>query len=249
MTKPETCDNNTPLIIGLFLLAISIAFAGFMISSGLKEFRSSDRTVNMKGLAQMEVEADIALWTIKHSSTGNDLSQVQNVIQSNSDKIRTFLKNNGLTENDIAGRRLEVMDLMAQSYRSQGAENARYIISEILVVRSNKVDVVDAAYQNTGELLKQNVSLITQQGQSPVEYIFTGLNDIKPEMIAEATKSAREAAKQFASDSGAHVGGIKYANQGIFQILPRDSDHSYQERWSRYKTVRVVSTIRFSIEN
>lgn len=249
MDSKNNCDSNKPLIIGLVLLALSIAFAGFMISSGLKEFRSSDRTVNMKGLAQIDVEANTALWTIKHSSTGNDLSQVQNVIQSNSDKIRAFLKTNGLSESDIAGRRLEVMDLMAQSYRAQGAENARYIISEVLVVRSDKVDVVDAAYQNTGELLKQNVSLITQQGQSPIEYIFTGLNDIKPEMIAEATKSAREAAKQFASDSGARVGGIKYANQGIFQILPRDSDQSYQERWSRYKTVRVVSTIQFSIED
>lgn len=245
MTK--TTDQNFTLTIGLVLLALSIAFAGFMISSGLKEFRSADRTVNMKGLAQSDVEADIALWTIKHSATGNDLVQVQNVIQSNSGKIRNFLRQNGLSENDIANRNLEVMDLLAQPYRSQGAENDRYIISEVLVVRSDNANVVDAAYQNTGELLKQNVSLITQQGQSPIEYIFTGLNDIKPAMIAEATQSAREAAKQFASDSGARVGGIKYANQGIFQILPRDSDQSYQERWSRYKTVRVVSTIQFSI--
>lgn len=243
----KTTDQNFTLTIGLVLLALSIALAGFMVSSGLKEFRSADRTVNMKGLAQQDVEANFALWTIKHSATGNELSQVQNVVQNNSAKIREFLANNGLSQSDIANRNLEVMDLLAQPYRAQGAENARYIISEVLVLRSDKVDVVDAAYQNTGELLKQNVSLITQQGQSPIEYIYTGLNDIKPEMIAEATKSAREAAKQFASDSGARVGGIKYANQGIFQILPRDSNQSYQERWSRYKTVRVVSTIQFSI--
>jgi hypothetical protein len=119
----------------------------------------------------------------------------------------------------------------------------------VLTVRSEEVNKVDAAYQNSGDLLEQNVSLIVQQNQSPIEYIFTGLNDIKPQMIAEATNSAREAAEQFAKDSGARVGGIKYANQGVFQILPRDSNNSYEERQSRYKTVRVVSTINFSIQD
>ena len=247
MSTDKTCD--TSLVIGLVLLALSIIAAGFMISSGMKEFRSSDRTVSMKGLSEQDVEADLALWTIKHSATGNDLTRVQNVIESNSGKIRAFLQTNGLTQNDIAGRRLEVTDLLANPYRAQGAENSRYIIAEVLTVRSEEVNKVDAAYQNSGDLLEQNVSLIVQQNQSPIEYIFTGLNDIKPQMIAEATNSAREAAEQFAKDSGARVGGIKYANQGVFQILPRDSNNSYEERQSRYKTVRVVSTINFSIQD
>lgn len=241
--------SNIALGIGLIFLAISILFAGAMIADGLKEFRSADRYVTMKGLATQDVEADYALWTIKHSATGNDLNMVQTTIQNNSEKIRSFLKRNGLNESNISGRRLEVTDLLAQAYRNQGAESSRYIISEVLVIRSDQVSKVDAAYQNSGDLLKQNVSLIVQQNQSPIEYVFTGLNDIKPKMIAEATKSARKAAEQFAEDSGASVGGIKFANQGVFQILPRDSNNSYQERTSRYKTVRVVSTIRFRIEN
>lgn len=241
-------NQDGALIIGLFLLAISIIAAGFMVSSGLKEFRSADRTIYMKGLAQKDVEADLALWTIRHSATGDNLNQVQQNIQNNSEKIRSFLQQNGLAETDIASRRLEVTDLLAQAYRSQGSENSRFIISEVLVIRTNEVNKVNIAYQNSGELLKQNVSLIVQQNQSPIDYIYTGLNDIKPEMIAEATKNAREGAEQFAKDSGADIGGIKYANQGVFQILPRDSDNSFEERGSQYKTVRVVSTIQFEIE-
>ena len=80
------------------------------------------------------------------------------------------------------------------------------------------------------------------------EYVYTKLNDIKPGMIAEATKSARESATQFAGDSGTNVGGIKDAYQGIFEILPRDSNNGYQERGERFKTVRVVSTIRFYLD-
>ncbi|MAE52210.1 MAG: SIMPL domain-containing protein [Micavibrio sp.] len=235
------------LTIGLVLLSLSIFFAGFMIAGGMKEFRSADRSVNMKGLAQKDVEADLAIWTIKHSATGNDLSTVQATIKDNGGKIRSFLRLNGLGEKDIASRRLEVTDLLAQTYRQNGATQSRYIVSEVIAIRSENVNAVDAAYQKSGDLLEQNVSLITEQNQSPVEYIFTGLNNIKPDMIAQATKSAREAAEQFAADSGARIGGIRSAYQGMFQILPRDSNNSYQERQSRYKTVRVVSTINFAI--
>lgn len=248
-TAQKSCPMKSCTGIGIILLALAVAFCGYVISDGLKEFRSADRTVNMKGLAMKDVEANLALWTIKHSATGDDLAALQKEIESNSGKIRSFLRRNGLTETDIAGRRLEVTDLLAQAYRPQGANFSRYIISEVLQVRSNNVNAIDAAYQNSGDLLAQNVSLIVQQNQSPIEYIYTGLNDIKPEMIAEATKSAREAAEQFAKDSGAVVGGIKYANQGMFQILPRDGGNSYAERQSRYKTVRVVSTIHFTIED
>lgn len=235
------------LTIGLVLLSLSICFAGFIIASGMKEFRSADRSVNMKGLAQKDVEADLAIWTIKHSATGNDLSTVQATIKDNGGKIRSFLRLNGLGEKDIASRRLEVTDLLAQTYRQNGATQSRYIVSEVIAIRSENVDAVDAAYQKSGDLLEQDVSLITEQNQSPVEYIFTGLNNIKPDMIAQATKSAREAAQQFAADSGARIGGIRSAYQGMFQILPRDSNNSYQESQSRYKTVRVVSTINFEI--
>lgn len=244
----STNKSNKGLIIGLICLSLSIVLAGCFIAGGLKEFRSADRIVAMKGLSQKDVEADLAIWTIRHSATGNNLAFVQNSINDNSRKIRLFLKTNGLSEQDIASRRLEVTDLLAQSYRQQGADQSRYIISEILAVRTNNVNALDAAYQKSGDLLGQNVSLITNQGQSPIEYIYTGLNAIKPEMIAEATKSAREAAEQFAKDSGAKVGGIKYANQGLFQILPRDSENGYEERQSRYKTVRVVSTVNFAIQ-
>lgn len=246
-TRPQS--SNFALIIGLFLLALSIAFAGLMIHGGMKEFRSSDRTVNVKGLSVKDVEADLAIWTMKHTATGDNLAQVQAMINSNSEKIRAFLRANGLGEKDIAGRRLEVADLLAQAYRQQGADQSRFIISEVISVRSSNVDSVDAAYQKSGDLIAQNISLVSEQNQSPIEYIFTGLNDIKPEMIAEATKSARESAEQFASDSGASIGGIKYATQGYFQILPRDSENAYAERQSRFKSVRVVTTVNFDIKD
>lgn len=247
-TSHKKCSSIS-LIIGVILLSLSICYAGSMIYSGMTEFRSSDRTINVKGLAVKDVEADLAIWTLKHTTTGNNLALVQAQINANSAKLRGFLKINGIPDTDIAGRRLEVTDLLAQTYRQSGADQYRYIISEVITVRSSNVNGVEAAYQKSGELLSQNVSLVSEQNRSPIDYIFTGLNAIKPEMIAEATKSARESAEQFASDSGAKIGGIKYATQGYFQILPRDSENAYEERQSRSKSVRVVTTINFDIRD
>ncbi|MCD8570197.1 MAG: SIMPL domain-containing protein [Alphaproteobacteria bacterium] len=179
---------------------------------------------------------------------GDDLATVQAQITANTGKIKTYLTNQGLAATDISREKLEVTDLLANAYRSGDIAGPRYIITSNITVRTKAVDTLDKAFAGMGELLLQNVAIANEQGRNPLEYVFTGLNDLKPEMIAEATQSARESATQFAKDSGTHVGSIKYANQGVFQILPRDSEDGYMQGQSRYKTVRVVSTVNFELE-
>lgn len=79
-------------------------------------------------------------------------------------------------------------------------------------------------------------------------YLFNGLNALKPSMIAEATKNARVAAEQFARDSGSKLGGIRDANQGVFEILARDKAPMLQEEHQVNKTVRVVATLDYALE-
>ena len=84
---------------------------------------------------------------------------------------------------------------------------------------------------------------------SAMSYAFTGLNAIKPEMVAEATKDARASAEQFADDSGASVGAIKDATQGYFTIEARDGDSGgWGVSDTPYKKVRVVTTVNFSLD-
>lgn len=244
----EKCSSLS-LVLPALIVGIALAAAGFFVQKGLVEFRSFDRSVSVKGLATQDVEADLVIWPIRHAVTGSDLPEVQARVEENTQKIIAFLKAQGLSDADILSRKIEPTDLLAQSYRQNGASQVnRYIIAETVVVRTNKVSVVETAAQNVGDLLKQGVSLSRENNAGNPEYIFTGLNDIKPQMIAEATKNARDAAQQFANDSGTGVGDIKSAYQGVFQILPRDSQNGYQERQERYKTVRVVSTIQFYLD-
>ena len=233
------------------LLAFALIFSAMIISDGLKQFRSYERIVTVKGLATQDVEADIASWPIKHVVTGDDLPALQASLEKNSDKIIGFLVEQGLKSTDIVSKTANVYDKLAQAYGEPNVESNRYILSESIVVSTTNIDAVDKASQNAGNLIKDGITLVRDMdplGAGNPSYIYTKLNDIKPAMISTATKNARASAEQFAIDTGAQVGRIAQADQGMFIILPRNSDNSYMERADRLKTVRVVSTLKFYIE-
>lgn len=143
---------------------------------------------------------------------------------------------------------VRVQDLMAQSYRQNNATENRYILTQSYLVRTNNIDAAAAASKKLGDLIRQGVVFAQSSSTAPT-YLYTKLNEVKPEMIAEATKNAREAAQEFAKNSGQKVGSIKYASQGVFQILPRDQTYAVPESQQKNKTVRVVSTIQFYLED
>lgn len=235
------------LIASLFILALGISFAGEQIQNGLKEFKSYDRSVRMKGLATRDVEADIALWPISYKETGNDLQALQEGMDRKGRILVNFFKKYGITDVEIEKRAVTVQDLLAQAYRQNNIGPNRYIITQNYLVRSENIDAIAQAAQNVGDLIKQGV-VLAQSGSSTPTYLFTKLNEVKPEMLAEATQSARTAAKEFSKQTGQDVGDIKRASQGVFQILPRDATYTVPESQQRNKTVRVVSTIEFYLE-
>lgn len=250
MVTKDGRNINVLSPISACIIAIGLAVAAVVIMQGLVNFRGSERYVTVKGLAVKDVEADIASWSIKHVVTGDDLAALQVTIEANSHLIEQFLIEHGLPKDTDFFRTVDVQDRFALTYGEGAPAGRRYIVSEIITVQTDKLDAIDSAYQDVGELIKKGVSIIKegQAGPGNPIYIFTRLNEIKPEMIHAATLSARKSAEQFAKDSGAEVGAIKQASQGVFQMLPRHSFDMYMERFSRYKTIRVVSTIKFYLK-
>jgi hypothetical protein len=162
--------------------------------------------------------------------------------------ILAFLKRHGLQNDEIKLQQVNVQDLMAQSYRQNNAMVNRYILTQSYLVRTENIEAVSIAAKKLGDLIRQGV-VFAQNGSTAPTYLYTKLNDVKPEMIAQATKNAREAAQEFAEHSDSDVGNIKYASQGVFQILPRDATYTVPEAQQINKKVRVVSTIQFYLED
>jgi hypothetical protein len=240
--------NGKSLIAAGVLFAVGVAAAGAFVGYGFLEGRKSVRTVSVKGLAEREVAADLALWTLRFVETGDDLSAVQTALGKDAQAVRAFLADHDVPADAVEVQALDVTDLFAQPYRS-GPVEARFIVSQTLLVRSTDVERIFQASQQIEDLIARGVILSSDGGprySGPV-YLFTGLNAVKPAMIAEATANAREAAEQFASDSGSRLDGIQRASQGLFQILPRDPAPGIMEEQQIAKRLRVVSTVDYRL--
>ncbi len=235
-------DNRlVPAVVFGGLLAAGMIGGGALIGQGVVNARVGDRTVSVRGLAERDVRADLAILPVRFTASGEVLSEVQARIDGDLVIVRRFLAQQGYPADAVALGRLEVADRRAREYGSQD-QGPRFILAQTVIVRSGDVDRVQNTTRALNDLIRQGVVLQDFTGPS---YIFTGLNEVRPAMIAEATASARSGAEQFAKDSGTGVGAIREASQGYFEILARDE--SGDERQTPDKKVRVVTTIRYAL--
>ena len=244
-------DNRSNLAIGI-ALAVGVALGGFFIGRGFVQSRTADRYVTVKGVAEREVKADLALWPIRFVAASNSLGQAQAEIARSTDQVLALLSRHGIDTRAVEVLGLEVQDAYANPYRDAGPVTNRFVVTQTIMVRSTEPDSIMAASQRVGDLLEAGVLLSSGYGPGgpagTPTFIFTKLNDFKPAMIAEATAAAREAATQFAADSKSSLGGIRQANQGVFVILPRDQASGITEESQLYKTVRVVATVDYYLD-
>lgn len=240
-----TCCTSKLTAAGI--VAIGLFLAGFFPGYYYYQSKVNANFVTVKGLAELDVKADLAVWDLKYVVTGDNLQMAQQEMNRQLQVIETFLKGQGLTQDEFNEGSINTTDLLANPYRNGDITTARYILSQTLTVRSPNVDLVEKALSRTGDLIAQGIIFDNQYG-SPVSYIFTKLNDIKPQMLEEATKNAADAANEFAKASNSQVGRIRRASQGVFSILPRDQTMNAMEMQQIDKKVRVVSTIEYWLE-
>lgn len=223
------------------LLAAGLIGGGALIGQGVVNARVGDRSVSVRGLAERDVKADLAVLPLRFTASGEVLSEVQGRIDGDLAIVRRFLTAQGYPAEAVSLGRLEVADRRSREYASQD-NGPRFILAQTVIVRTNDVDRVQATTRALNDLVRQGVVL---QDFSGPTYVFTKLNDVRPAMIAEATAAARTGAEQFAEDSGAPLGPIRQATQGSFQILARDEIGD--ETQSPDKKVRVVTTISYRL--
>jgi hypothetical protein len=234
-------------VAGTAFIAVSLVAAGYLVGEGIRNIRSYERFVTVKGLAERNVTADRAVWPLTYVATDDELRMAQSSIEDDTTSVMEFLSTHGITDEEIEVQNLSVTDQLAQAYRS-GPVDSRFIIQQTLLVRTDNVAAVQTASQDIGALIAAGVVLGGQGYRPGPNYQYTRLNDIKPDMIAEATASARASARQFAADAGSKVGSIRRANQGVFQILAADGAENLPESSQITKTVRAVVTLEFFLE-
>lgn len=234
--------RNRTLFLSSLCIALGLVAVGALLYKGIKSISNNSRVVNVRGLSEMKVDADQVVWILPIQDLGNDLSTLYTRIEQKSESIKQFLMSNGVKAEEITLSAPKITDLFIQSYTVEQPRE-RYIIKASLTVSSNQVELVRRLETRQGELLKQGIAVTSNDWDRNITYKFTKLNEIKPQMIQDATKNAREVAQKFAEDSDSRLGKIKTASQGYFTIEDVDQSTPYK------KHVRVVTNVEYLLKD
>src|SRR5690349_17645514 len=235
-------DSRAVLLGAVAIFAVGLTTSGYVLGDGLRRAKMAERTVTVRGVSERDVTADLATWSVSFSDEGTTLGPVQASVDQKSNAVRSFFRQAGFKPDEISDTSINA----SQSFDRDRKEE-RVTVSRSIQLRSRDVMRVRNAYARQSELIRGGVPI----NGSNVNYVFTGLNNLKPEMIAEANRNARRSAEQFARDSGAEVGRIKTASQGYFSVGARDGEACDEcgssGGTSPFQKVRVVTTIDYDL--
>ena len=236
--KCKNINGADKLVTGLAIMT-GLIVMGMFIMKGLRSIADRDQYVTVKGLAEREVLADKVVWPLPFKCVSNDMQELYNEIEKNNSIVVEFLKEGGITEDEIIISAPAVTDRLAQSYVPDNIK-FRYQAEAVITVTSSQVEKVIDLMKKQVNLMKQGV-IISNEYNYNISFEYTSLNDIKPEMVEEATRNARAVAQKFAEDSGSNLGKIRQATQGQFSI-------SSDETTPQIKNIRVVTTVKYALE-
>ncbi len=235
--------QNKSIALGGLFIGSGLIIAGLFLYWGLGSLRSFDRTVNVKGLSEIEMPADKVIWPIMYTEQGDDLAGLYNTIETKNAVIVKFLASNGIAPAEITTSAPAINDSQAERYYGGNRPPYRYYATSVVTVSSGQVDKVRELMVKQTELLKKGIAIGSEDYRYQTQFLFTRLNDVKPKMIEEATKNARASAEKFAEDSGSKLGKIRSAYQGQLSIEDRDANTPYIKR------LRVVTTIEYQLRD
>lgn len=238
----QTNSRSGAAILGLFIF-LGLGVLGYTLGNAAIQYKLYDRSVTVKGLSEREYPADIVIWPIQFSVADNDLGNLYNEIDKKTQSIREFLEQNNIASSEITIASPAITDKSAQQYGSNDRAEFRYTASQTVTVYSKNIEAARSVMGSLSQLGKQGIVFTANDYEAQTEYIFTRLNEIKPEMIEEATREAREVAQKFATDSQSALGKIKRASQGQFSINARDKNNPH------IKNIRVVSTVEYYLSD
>lgn len=232
-------NTNRNWILGISFI-IGMAVFALLCGHTVRAVKRMDEFVTVKGLSEREVPADLAIWPIAFTVAENDLTQLQGQIQAARQTVYQFLSESGFEQSEISNAPPQITDAQVASGGLDVSKRPlRYQANITVLLRSAKVPNIKIAMETCDKLVLRGIALSGGDYTSKPQFLFTGLNRIKPDMIQEANRNARKAAERFASDSNSPVGAVRHAIQGPFEI--NEVDSSSPDR----KIVRVVTTVDF----
>lgn len=214
------------------IIAIAIAALGFIIGLGLlgnaiKNRNKSDNTISVTGLGTKKFTSDLITWSGNFSRNSFELKSAYDELASDRKIIADYLLSKGIKQNEIVFSAVDIQKQFNYSADSNGNNTVRtfsgYELSQTVSIESKEVQKIENLSRNITEIINLGVVFTS----SPPSYFYTKLADVKQEMIANATKDAKQRAEKIAENAGASLGKLKKANTGVIQITAPNSNEDF----------------------
>lgn len=244
-----TRNNRVAFLGGSLILALGMTAGSVALARGMVSMKRADREVTVRGVAQRDVTANRASWSVGYSESAYTLADALAAVDRDTAMIRAYLAKHRFTGDQTtpSSANISVTD---EYIDGKNTGRKIYSVSRAIAFDTKNVTGVGAIEANKDELAQ--AGLVVDNTNATYEY--TELDQVKPDMIAAATKDARRAAEKFANDSGSSVGGIKTATQGYFSVSSRESGSTDSEYGGSStastpdQRVRVVTTIDYYLD-
>ena len=100
----------------ILAVSVSLVVSASIVSVGLSKIARPDRTVTVRGLAEKEVDADLALWPLTFTLGANSLTQLQKDILAKTQTVKEYLADHGLSEEDYTVQSPSITDNTINPY-------------------------------------------------------------------------------------------------------------------------------------
>ncbi len=234
--------------LSALILGLALVVAAFVLGSSALRVANTRATITVTGSAKQSIRSDMVVWRGTFSSISPSLQVAYANLKANMGVVREYLVSKGLPADSLIFSSINTQ--IFYELGPGGRETSRvtgYRLFQTVEVRSTEVERIGVIAREATELINRGV----QFESMPPEYLYTKLADLKVTMVAQATRDAKARADEMAKNSGSHIGRLRSAKMGVFQITPQFStlvsDYGINDTSSLMKDITAVVTMSFEI--
>lgn len=248
MSLPDGTKNYS-LAITAAIVGVAMIICTLVLSSAFNNFTSSKNTVTVTGAAKKQITSDLIVWQGSFSVQSAQLPEAYNKLNQDQAKVKTYLQQKGIPDKDIVFSSINTMPINKVEEKGMKTNIIEgYRLFQTVEVKSDQVDKIAEISRTSTELINQGVQFQSQ----PPRYFYTKLNDLKIDMLGEASKDARKRAEKLAENSGGKIGELRSSKMGVFQITPlysnEISDYGINDTSSKEKEITAVVSVDFYVK-
>ncbi|KGN72918.1 hypothetical protein HR11_07595 [Porphyromonas macacae] len=242
--------KNNSLIITI-IASVALILTAAVFGSRIAQIKKPAKAVKVTGICERTFESDLIVWKARFSAQNMDLQSGFSQLKEDREQVLKFLEGKGIAKDMIDLSSISVEKMFDSRYNNNNYYNVftGYKLTQTVKIESNDVDKIEKISKDVTELINNDVMI---ESEMP-KYYYTKLDDLKIEMLENASADAYERASVIAQGSRSKIDRLTQSQMGVFQIVGYNSDEDYS--WggtfntsSRKKTASITVKSTFTLK-